>query len=158
MVSSAQVVGIYNGGNENLTLSSFGVSGTGFSIVPAVTNGCSTNLAIAPGQLCNVSVTANFPHGGTFSGTVTFTTNSLNTTSTTQTVNLSGYVNGPYVTAAPPAAFGNQNVGTQPTMTVTLTNSGVLYNAQINGSRLFPPASASRTARARARAALRVIP
>ena len=134
VASSQQTVGIYNGGNQNLTLSSFGISGAGFAMVPAGTNGCSTNLVIAPGQLCNVEVTATFPHAGTFSGSVTFTTNSLNTTSTTQTVNLSGYVYGPYLTTTQSAAFGNQNVGTQPTMTVTLTNNGYTYNAEPNVS------------------------
>jgi sugar lactone lactonase YvrE len=132
VASTAQAVGIYNGGNQNLTLSSLGVSGTGFAMTPAATNGCTASLVIAPGQLCDVEVTATFPHAGTFSGTVTFTTNSLNTTSTTQTVNLTGFVYGPYVTTAQSAAFGNVNVGTQPTMTVTLTNSGDLYSAGLS--------------------------
>jgi sugar lactone lactonase YvrE len=132
IASAAQVVGIYNGGNQNLTLSSLGVSGAGFAIAPAATNGCAASLVIAPGQLCQVDVTATFPHAGTFSGTVTFTTNSLNAVSTTQTVNLTGYVYGPYVTTTQSAAFGNENVGTQPTLTVNLTNSGDLYSAELS--------------------------
>jgi sugar lactone lactonase YvrE len=141
--SSPQPVGIYNGGNENLTLSNLSVSGSGFTMVPATTNGCSANLVITPGQLCNVEVTANFPTAGVFSGTVTFTTNSLNTPSTTQTVNLSAFVYGPNVTASGPVAFGNQNIGTQPTMTVTLTNSGDLYSAGIGVSSATVPSGFS---------------
>ena len=130
--STAQVVGIYNGGNQNLTLSNLGVSGTGFAIMPAATNGCITSLVIAPGQLCQVDVTADFPNAGTFTGTVTFTTNSLNAASVTQTVNLSGFVYGPNVTTTQSAAFGNQNVGTEATLTVTLTNNGDLYSAGLS--------------------------
>ncbi|MGA9021718.1 MAG: choice-of-anchor D domain-containing protein [Terracidiphilus sp.] len=138
--STAEAVGIYNGGNQNLTLSNLAVSGTGFAMQPAATNGCTASLVIAPGQLCEVDVTATFPNAGTFSGTITFTTNSLNTTSTTQTVNLSGFVYGPYVTTAQSAAFGNQNVGTNPTMTVTLTNNGDLYSAGLGFGTATVPA------------------
>jgi Bacterial Ig-like domain (group 3)/FG-GAP-like repeat/Chitobiase/beta-hexosaminidase C-terminal domain/NHL repeat len=127
--SAAQTVGVYNGGNVDLTLSALNITGTGFAMTPAATNGCTAGLAITPGQLCQVEVTATFPNAGTFSGTITFTTNSLNTTSTTQTVNLTGFVYGPYVTTTQSAAFGNQNIGSNTTMTVTLTNNGDLYNA-----------------------------
>ena len=154
VASSAKVVGIYNGGNRNLTLSSLAISGTGFTMVPAANNGCTASLVIAPGKLCNVDVTANFPNAGTFSGTVTFTTNSLNTTSTTQTVNLSGFVYGPYVTATTPPPFGNQNVGTQTSTTVTLTNNGDLYTAELSVLRRFQAATVFRTVRAPVLAAM----
>ncbi|MGD0735571.1 MAG: choice-of-anchor D domain-containing protein [Terracidiphilus sp.] len=131
--SSPQTVAIYNGGNQNLTLSSFAITGTGFALQAAAASPCSNGLVIQPGQLCQVAVTLTPPYAGTFTGTVTFTTNSLNTTSTTQTVNLTGFVYGVYVTASPsPLNFGDQAAGTTSgSKTVTLTNNGILYSASI---------------------------
>ncbi|SEF44852.1 Abnormal spindle-like microcephaly-assoc'd, ASPM-SPD-2-Hydin [Bryocella elongata] len=132
---STSTLTLYNGGNQALTLATVGVSGAIFTLSPASSNSCSNNMSIAPGALCNILVTATPTHAGSFTGAVTFITNSLNTTATTQTVALSGYVNGVYVTPNPTTlTFGNQAVGTSSTpQNITLTNSGVLYTAGIGG-------------------------
>jgi hypothetical protein len=131
--SSAQDVSVYNGGNESLTVSNIAITGTSFALSVASSDPCKKGSVLAPGSFCQVAVTMNAPHAGTFSGTVTFTSNTLNTTATKQTVTLSGYVYGPYVTASPSSvAFPPQLVGTtSATKSVTLTNNGDLYAAFI---------------------------
>jgi hypothetical protein len=131
--STAQTVGIYNGGNQPLNISNIAISGTGFALQSASTNNCSGGIMIAPGAFCQVAVTLTPPHAGTFSGSLVFTTNSLNTTSSTQSVALSGYVYGVYVTPSPTSlTFGSQTVGTtSAAQTITLTNNGDLYAAGI---------------------------
>jgi hypothetical protein len=133
VTSPEEEVSIYNGGNKPLTVSNFTLSGAAFAIVAATTKRCTKGIVIAPGSYCQVAVTMTAPHAGVFSGTLTFTSNSLNTASTAQTVALSGFVYGVYVTATPTAlAFASQVVGTtSAAKTVTLTNRGDLYAALI---------------------------
>jgi len=129
--STAQNVGIYNGGNEPLTISNIALTGTGLAMQPTGTNGCANGTVLTAGSLCQVAVTLTPPTAGTFSGTLTFTTNSLNTTSTLQAVAISGFVYGVNIIPAPTAlAFGSQNTGTtSSSQMVTLTNDGDLYSA-----------------------------
>ncbi len=131
--SSAQDVSMYNGGNESLTVSNITLSGTSFALAAASSDPCKKGSVLAPGAFCQVAVTMTAPHAGTFSGTVTFTSNSLNTTATKQTVALTGFVYGPYVTASPASvSFPPQLVNTtSATKSVTLTNNGDLYAAFI---------------------------
>lgn len=131
--SAPQNVSVYNGGNESLTVSNYTISGKSFALAAASSNPCSKGIVLAPGSFCQVAVTMNPPHAGTFSGTVTFTTNSLNTTATKQNVALSGFVYGPYVTASPATvSFPPQLANTtSAAKTVTLTNKGDLYSAII---------------------------
>ncbi|HTW56923.1 MAG TPA: choice-of-anchor D domain-containing protein [Terriglobales bacterium] len=132
VTSSVEDVGIYNGGNKSLTLADVTlVSGSAFAVKAGSPITCSLGKVIAPGSYCNVAVTMTAPHAGTFSGTITFTTNSLNTTATAQTVALSGFVYGVYAVASPKSlAFGNQTLNTtSATKYVTLTNDGDLYSA-----------------------------
>jgi hypothetical protein len=134
VTSTAQDVGIYNGGNKPLTLSKIALaSGSAFAAKAGSPITCSVGKVIAPGAYCNVAVTMTAPHAGTYSGTITFTTNSLNTTSTAQTVALSGFVYGVYMVPSPKSlAFGNQTVNTtSATKYVTLTNEGDLYSALV---------------------------
>ncbi len=140
--STAQNVGIYNGGNESLALSNIVLTGSAFAMSPTATNGCTDSTVLAPGSLCQIAVTMTAPHAGTFSGSITFTSNSLNTTSMENTVALSGYVYGPYVTPSPTSlAFGSQVTGTTSApQTVTLTNQGDLYAAGLGTP--APPSSA----------------
>lgn len=131
--SAVQDVGIYNGGNESLTLTSFTRSGaSAFALKTASTKPCKTGMVIAAGAYCAVAVTMTPPHAGTFSGKITFTSNSLNTTGTEQTVALSGFVYGVYAIASPTSlSFGSQTDGTtSAAKTVTLTNRGDLYSAE----------------------------
>jgi hypothetical protein len=131
--TAAQDVSVYNGGNESLTISGIAISGTSFALSVASSDPCKKGTVLAPGSFCQVGVTMDPPHAGTFSGTVTFTSNTLNTTATKQTVALSGYVYGPYVTASPASvSFPPQLVNTtSATKSITLTNNGDLYAAFI---------------------------
>jgi sugar lactone lactonase YvrE len=131
--STPQNVAIYNGGNQPLTVSNFVIAGTGFAMQAATTNNCTIGIVIAPGAFCQIAVTETPPHAGTFSGTITITSNSLNTASTIQTVALSGFAYGVYVTPSPTSlTFPNQIVNTtSAAQTITLTNNGDLYSAGI---------------------------
>jgi hypothetical protein len=133
VASTAQDVSIYNGGNKPLTVSNFTIAGTGFVLGAAASNNCTAGLSLAPGAYCSVAVTMNAPHAGTFSGTVTFTSNSLNTASKAQTVALSGFVYGVYVVPSPASlAFAPQLAGTTSApLAMKLTNQGDLYAAAI---------------------------
>jgi len=125
--SAAQDVGIYNGGNEPLTISSITVTGasSGFDLQAAAVNNCAEGQQIAPGESCQVAATLTPTHAGTLTGSIIFTTNSLNNPDSTATIALSGSVSGPYATLSPnQVAFGNQAVGTTGAATVTLANSG----------------------------------
>jgi Bacterial Ig-like domain (group 3)/Abnormal spindle-like microcephaly-assoc'd, ASPM-SPD-2-Hydin len=125
--SASQNVALYNGGNEPLTISSIAVIGasSGFDVQPAAVNNCAEGMQIAPGESCQVAVTLTPTHAGILTGSIAFTTNSLNNPDSTAIVALSGSVSGPYATLSPnPVAFGNQAVGTTGAATVTLTNSG----------------------------------
>jgi hypothetical protein len=134
VTSATEDVGIYNGGNKPLTVSNITKSGSSaFTLKAATTKTCSKGITIAPGSYCQVGVAMTAPHAGTFSGTVTFTSNTLNTTSTSQNVALSGFVYGVWVVPTPKSlAFASQKVGTtSPPKAVTLTNEGDLYSAFI---------------------------
>jgi sugar lactone lactonase YvrE len=140
--ATPQAVQIYNGGNETLTVSNITISGEAFTLNTDPTKNCTKSGTIAAGAFCNLSVAFLPTHAGTYSGTVTITSNSLNNTTTTQTVALSGFVYGVYVQASPdPLAFGNQTVNTTSSaLTVTFTNNGDLYSADIGGFTSSDPA------------------
>lgn len=131
--SAVQNFSVYNGGNESLTVSNFALAGTSFALASASTSPCKKGSVLAPGSLCNVAVTMTAPHAGTYAGTVTVTSNSLNTTATKQTVALSGFVYGPYVTPTPASlTFAPQVVNTTSSAKgVVLKNSGDLYSAEL---------------------------
>jgi hypothetical protein len=131
--SASQNVSVYNGGNESLTVSNITLSGSSFTLAAASSEPCKKGSVLAPGSYCQVAVTTTPAHAGTFSGTVTFTSNSLNTAATKQTVALSAFVYGPYVTASPASvSFPPQLVNTaSAAKAVTLTNNGDLYSAFI---------------------------
>jgi Bacterial Ig-like domain (group 3) len=134
VASAAQNVGLYNGGNEQMTISSIAVAGAnaGFAIQPAAVNNCAEGMQIALGESCQVAATLTPTHAGMLTGSIIFTTNSLNNPDSTAIVALSGSVSGPYATLSPnPVAFPNQAVTTTSgPIAVTLTNSG---NATLTG-------------------------
>jgi len=122
-------------GSSALKLSEITVTGAGFAMQAAATNNCTNGIVLAPGTFCQVEATFAPTVGGNFSGAVVFTSNSLNGASIQTLVNLSGYSNGIHVTATPnPLNFGSQNVGTQATQYLTLTNNGYGENANFSGS------------------------
>jgi hypothetical protein len=126
VTSAEEEVGVYNGGNKPLTIASIAHTGSAFALKAASTHNCVAGIVIAPGAYCQVESTMTVTHAGTFSGTITFTSNSLNTTSTTQTVALSGYIYGVYGVPMPRSlSFPSQTVGTtSATQNVKITNKG----------------------------------
>ena len=129
VTSSEEEVGVYNGGNKPLTVASIAHTGAGFAVKAASSHNCVAGIVIAPGAYCQVESTLTAPHAGTYSGTITFTSNSLNTASTAQTVALSGYVYGVYAVPTPKSlTFPATTVGTtSATKNVKITNEGDLY-------------------------------
>ena len=123
-----QTAYLYNGGNQPLMLTSLALSGDpNYTLSPPASGlACTAGVSIPAGSLCAVVVKFTAPgSGGIFNGTLTFTTNSLNTV-TNQAVTLTDTVSGPVVTLAPGSlTFGTQLAGTTSTaQTVTLSNTG----------------------------------
>jgi len=109
-----------------LTLSSFVLTGSAFAIQTAALKPCTIGIVIAPGDLCHVPVIFTPPHAGSFTGAVTFTTNSLSSAGTTVTDVLTGYSLGAYFVESPnPLNFSPQAVNTTSgPLQATLTNQG----------------------------------
>ena len=123
----AQDTGIYNGGNQPLTISNIAQSGSPVFSVQAVAGiGCTDGMVLAPGTACELAITFTSPHPGSFTGALAFTTNSLNAESSTQTVALSATTRGVYAVASPASlTFPNQIVNTtSAAQMVTVTNEG----------------------------------
>jgi hypothetical protein len=123
----AQDTGIYNGGNQPLTISNIALTGSPvFSVQAVAGNGCTDGMVLAPGTACEVAITFTAPHPGSFTGALAFTTNSLNTVDSTQTVALSATARGVYAVASPASlTFPDQIVSTtSAAQMVTLTNEG----------------------------------
>jgi YVTN family beta-propeller protein len=142
--SPQQIVTIYNGGNQTLTISNIAITGSPFSIQTATTGtNCSNGGTVAPGALCEIAVVVTPAHAGVFSGSITVTSNSLNTASTNQTIALTAFAYGVYVTPSPTSlTFPNQIVNTtSAAQTITLTNNGDLYTASfgtpVSGSPVY---------------------
>jgi hypothetical protein len=131
----AQDTGIYNGGNEPLTISNIAQSGSPVFTVQAVAgNGCTDGMVLAPGTACEVAITFTSPHPGSFTGALTFTTNSLNQASSAQSVALSATTRGVYAVASPYyLTFSNQIVNTTSAVQmVTVTNEGYPNDIGVN--------------------------
>jgi hypothetical protein len=132
IAATPQTISLYNGGNDNLTISSMATSGSStFSIAALPSNNCTSSSELVPGALCQVQIAFISAHPGNFTGRLTFTTNSLNAENSTQTVALSAYINGAYLTASPATLnFGSRTEGTtSATQNITLTNQGYGYGA-----------------------------
>ena len=148
--STPQVVGVYNGGNEPLTVEGVilmqPADWTDFSIAPTATSPCSLtgNTILAPGEICNVQVTLTTQHGGNLTGTVTFITDDITDHSLVQTVALSGYNYGPDFTASPASLnFGYLAPGGSLSLPVTLTNDSLIYSAYMSLTPVSAPAGIS---------------
>lgn len=117
--SSSQNVTLSNTGNSSLAVSLATISGTGFSM-----SGLTLPATISAGQ--NVSFSVQFAPTvtGAATGSIIFTDGAPNSP---QTLSLagSGVASNATLTANPGSiAFGNENVGTSTSKTVTITNSG----------------------------------
>ena len=126
---------VYNGGNQPLTISEFTLStlsDSGFSLDFSSANECTIGVVLAPGALCQASVVFAPTHPGTFSGTISITSNSLNGANTAQSIQLTGTSYGSYDVLSPnPLAFPSQAQGTSQTLPVTLTNEGNYYPSTV---------------------------
>ncbi len=141
--AAQQAVQILNIGNQPLTVSSFAITGTGYTTAATGSLDCTNGVVLQPAAYCQVGVAFTPPTAGTFNGTLSFTSNSLYAAAATQTVALSGFVYGINVVPTPTTlGFGNQQTGTTGTGSVTLTNQGLLYSAFIGTPSSSDPAFA----------------
>jgi len=85
--SSAQTVALINTGNQTLTLTGLAIT-TGFTQKPSGATDCTATSTIAAGAGCNISIVAQPTLGGSNPGTVTITDNALNSSSSTQIIQL----------------------------------------------------------------------
>ena len=124
-----QSIQIQNIGNATLSLSGLSVSGN-FTLVPGsgTPSDCTTSSSVAPGALCNLSISFVPEPDGPTAGTVTLSDNALNNNPATQVIQLSGYEDN-----SPPLAqvsttsmhFANILFGSgSETLPLTVTNIG----------------------------------
>ena len=78
-----------NIGNQPLTLSQLSIAAS-FTQQPSGGTDCTATTTLSPGQSCNVELIFQPQSTGTYTGTISFTDNSLNQTAGTQTVQLGG--------------------------------------------------------------------
>jgi hypothetical protein len=130
VASSMQAVQLVNIGNQPLTVAAIKLdTARGYSIKSGTLE-CTAGVVVAPASYCEVYVVLKPTHAGNWDDTLVLTSNSLNDATTSQTVALSGFVNGPYITATPAKeAFGTKTVNETATATVKLKNKGLLYAA-----------------------------
>lgn len=142
VTSTAQNAGIYNGGNESLTISKISLTGSAFALASVAGDECTGAVALAPGHGCQVAVTYTAPNAGSFTGALTFSTNSRNAVDAPLTVTLSGTTAGVYIVAAPAAVkFPYQAVNTTSApMMVTISNNGFSTGADITTPTTSEPA------------------
>ncbi len=87
--SAAQTVTITNAGNQPLIMSNLALTGN-FTQTASGGTDCSSTSNVSSGGQCLIAVAFAPTGAGTLTGTVTLTDNSLNASSTTQTIALSG--------------------------------------------------------------------
>lgn len=109
---------VTNTGGSNVTISQVGINGAGFAL-----NGISAPLTLTAGQSTTFSVTLTPASAGTASGTITITSNASNPT---LTVPLAGTGVAPGALGSSPSSlsFGNVIVGSNQSLSETLTNTG----------------------------------
>jgi hypothetical protein len=89
--SAPESVTVQNIGNQLLNASGLSVSGTNFVQVQyGSLQNCSDIISLAGGASCNLSVIFWPPSTGSFSGSAVLTDNTLNNTSATQSITLTG--------------------------------------------------------------------
>jgi hypothetical protein len=134
VASAPQIVQIYNGGNQPLTISNIALTGSasGFAIEQAAGSNCAVGTVVVPGGYCEIEAVLTPVHVGTVTGSIAVTTNSLYQPATVSNIALSGYMSGAWIVATPnPLAFGNQQLNTPVVMGETLTNTGYIYSATV---------------------------
>ena len=123
-------VTISNGGSAPLSINSASVSGAGFALV---SNGCTA--ALAPGENCNVRVSATASKAGAFTGSLTVTDN---TAAGTHSVSLTASGNPAQTPPASPVVIDNTRPNTVTTITQivpapTIGSATVVTRQAFNG-------------------------
>jgi len=116
--NKSQTVTLTNGDSSSVSVSQISISGTGFSV-----SGVTTPLTLAASQSTTFTVTFAPTTSGSASGTLTITSDAPNPT---VTMSLSGTGVTPGAVSANPTSlsFGNVNVGSNGTLSETITNTG----------------------------------
>lgn len=109
---------VTNTGGTSVSISQAAISGTGFTL-----SGIAAPVTLAAGQSTSFSVVFAPPSSGAASGNVTLTSNASNPTLTIPLTG-SGITPGQLTNNPASAAFGNVNVGSQQSLTETVTNTG----------------------------------
>ena len=135
--SVAQTITVSNIANASLTFSGLGAS-QNFGIDAATTT-CTTSSSLASGDSCQIGVIFAPTAGGSLSGNLTLTDNSLNVNGNTQSVQLSGIGSSTAATttivSAPPITYGaSANV----TVTVTSGQGTVTGNVALTVDNASP--------------------
>ena len=109
---------ITNTGGSSVTISQVGISGTGFSL-----SGITAPVTLTAGQSASFNVTFTPASAGSVSGSVTITSNASNPS---LTIPLSGMGVAPGVLGSNPTnlALGNVTVGSNKSLSETVTNTG----------------------------------
>ena len=119
--TSTKTLTLTSSGSGPLTVSSIALSGTGFSMSGAV-----LPATVDPGQSLNIQVSFDPTQTGLASGTINISSNSA--TDSTATVALTGTgssaLTAQLTLSATNLAFGNVNLNSTLTQTITLTSSG----------------------------------
>ncbi len=121
---------VTNTGGSSVTISQIGISGTGFSL-----SGVTTPVTLTPGQSATFTATFTPASASGVSGNVTITSNAP-----ALTIPLTGTGVAPGVLASNPTSlsFGNVTVGSNQSLTDTVTNTGgssvTISQAAISGT------------------------
>jgi len=117
--AGTQTLTVSNPGTANLSVTQALLSGTGFSL-----SGLTLPLNVPPGGSTSFSVKFAPASAGTFSGNLTLTNNSPNSSSAVALVG-TGVSSTLQISASPTSlGFGNLTTGTSATQSVILTNAG----------------------------------
>jgi len=132
--SATQTVNMLNIGNTPLVLSNIALTGTGYTLQTAATNPCTAGISLPAGASCNIAVSFESPNAGNYPGSIVVTSNSLNSTNSTETISLTAFINGAYLTVSPTSlSFNPQTMATSTSKNVTITNSGFGGSATLLG-------------------------
>lgn len=127
VIGPAQSLLVQNYGNANLNISSIAIGGTGFSIAD---NACSNT--VGPGGFCYVAMIFSPPSPGTFTGTLTLTSN--DPVHPTLVVSLTGTGDNAYGVPTITEANGTANPVPLPTMQI---NNGAVTLSLV-GTNFYP--------------------
>src|SRR5260370_3286440 len=117
--TSSQTITLQNGGTASVTISSAGVTGTGFS-----TSGLALPISIAPGQNMEFNVVFMPSSAGNVTGSISLVSNAPNSPLTIST-SASSVASTPLLSSTTNILdFGTLLLGTRSSLGATLTNTG----------------------------------